>query len=189
MLITEAIKTDYKKYIGSLIMINFASISITRWAQSGELFFLVLSFRDLIASYFFAKRQNADVKSTKTMAIIAYISSGLPLLYFSAPFGLEIRLYRLIADLLTIVGFLIVTWATIDLGTKLGVSPAKRGTKQTKGLYRFIGHPMYLGYGIAQLGWIFINKWNIYIYLTSLVLFLIRAKSESNLFAKDGMSK
>lgn len=183
MLITEAIKTDYKKYIGSLIMFSFASISITRWAQSGELFFLVLSFRDLIASYFLAKRQDAEVKSTRTMAIIAYISSGLPLLYYSAQFGLEIRLYRLIADLLTIVGFLVVTWATIDLGTKLGVSPAKRGAKQTKGIYRFISHPMYLGYVIAQSGWILINSWNTIIFIISILLFIIRANEEKRILS------
>lgn len=177
----EAVKIDYKKYFGSLIMLGFAIISITRWTQSGELFFLVLSFRDLIASYFLARRENAEIKSNKIMAMIAYLSSGLPLLYFSAPFGLEIRAYRLIADLLTIVGFLIVTWATIDLGTKLGVSPAKRGEKQTKGIYAIVNHPMYLGYVIAQFGWVLINKWNIFLYALSLVLMLIRAKKENEI--------
>ncbi|WP_127718229.1 isoprenylcysteine carboxylmethyltransferase family protein [Halobacteriovorax sp. HLS] len=178
---TEAIKPDYKKYIGSLIMFGFASISITRWTQSGELFFLVLSFRDLIASYFLAKRESAEIKSTKMMSMIAYISSGLPLIYLSAPYGLELRIYRLGADLLTIIGFLIVTWATIDLGTKLGVSPAKRGEKQTQGMYRFFNHPMYLGYGIAQLGWLLVNKFNINIYLISILLFILRAKDENRI--------
>lgn len=178
---TEAIKIDYKKYIGSLIMFGFAIVSITRWTQSGELFFLVLSFRDLIASYFLARRENAEVKSSKIIASIAYLSSGLPLLYFSAPLGLELRAYRLIADLLTIIGFLIVTWATIDLGTKLGVSPAKRGRRHTKGLYRLVNHPMYLGYGIAQLGWLLMNKWNFAIYLFSITLFIVRAKSENKI--------
>lgn len=177
----EAVKTDYKKYIGSLIMLGFAIVSITRWTQSGELFFLVLSFRDLIASYFLARRENAEIKSSKTMASIAYLSSGIPLLYFSAPLGLELRAYRLIADLLTIVGFLIVTLATIDLGTKLGVSPAKRGKKQTKGLYRLFSHPMYLGYAIAQLGWILINKSNIILYGISILLMIIRAKKENEI--------
>ena len=176
-----AVKTDYKKYLGSLIMLGFAIISITRWTQSGELFFLVLSFRDLIASYFLARRESAEIKSNKTMAMIAYLSSGLPLLYFSAPFGLEIRAYRLVADLLTIIGFLIVTWATIDLGTKLGVSPAKRGKKQTKGIYGIINHPMYVGYAIAQLGWVFINNINFSLYILSLALFFIRAKSENKI--------
>lgn len=179
----EAVKTDYKKFLGSLIMLGFAIISITRWTQSGELFFLVLSFRDLIASYFLARRENAEIKSNKTMAMIAYLSSGLPLLYFSAPFGLEIRAYRLVADLLTIIGFLIVTWATIDLGTKLGVSPAKRGKRQTKGIYAFVNHPMYLGYAITQLGMIFLNNWNVVIYLSAMILFILRAKAENKILA------
>jgi protein-S-isoprenylcysteine O-methyltransferase Ste14 len=182
MQVIEATKIDYKKYVGSLIMFSFAVLSILRWNRSGELFFLLLSFRDLVASYFLATREKAEVNSGNTMAILAYVSSGLPLLYFSAPFGIELRSHRLVFDLLTIVGFLIVTWATIDLGTKIGVSPAKRGEKVVKGIYRFVSHPMYLGYCIAQLGWVLVNKWNLYIYLTALLLFALRARSESKMF-------
>ena len=181
MQVIEATKIDYKKYIGSLIMLSFAVLSMLRWNRSGELFFLLLSFRDLVASYFLATREKAEVKSGNTMAILAYVSSGLPLLYFSAPFGIELRSHRLIFDLLTIVGFLIVTWATIDLGTKLGVSPAKRGEKVVKGIYRFVSHPMYLGYAIAQIGWILINKTNFFIYTVSIFLMIIRAKNENKL--------
>lgn len=182
MQVNEATKIDYKKYVGSLIMLSFAVLSMLRWNRSGELFFLLLSFRDLVASYFLATREKAEVKSGNTMAILAYVSSGLPLLYFSAPFGIELRSHRLIFDLLTIVGFLIVTWATIDLGTKLGVSPAKRGERVTKGIYSLVSHPMYLGYAIAQSGWILINNINSVIFSLSIVLMILRAKSESKIF-------
>lgn len=184
MQVIEATKIDYKKYIGSLIMLSFAVLSILRWNRSGELFFLLLSFRDLVASYFLATREKAEVKSGNTMAILAYVSSGLPLLYLSAPFGFELRSHRLIFDLLTIVGFLIVTWATIDLGTKLGVSPAKRGQKQTKGIYSLVNHPMYIGYAFAQLGWIFINGWNFLIFIISIILLSIRAVAEDKIVSR-----
>lgn len=163
-------------------MLTFGVISFLRWRTSGELFFLLLFFRDSIAAFFLVRREKVQASGSNLIATIAYISSGLPLLYFSAPYGIETKLVKLSADLLAIVGFLIVSWATIDLGTKLGVSPAKRGEKVTKGLYRFVSHPMYLGYAIAQLGWIFINQWNVIIYIFSLVLFVTRAKYESYLF-------
>lgn len=184
MLKAEAIKIDYRKYLGSFIMFSFASIALTRWSQSKELFFLLLAFRDLIASYFLVKRENAQIEGNKVMAIVAYLSSGLPLLYLSAPLGMETRLNSLIADLFTIIGFLIVTWATIDLGTKLGISHAKRGEKVTKGLYRFVGHPMYLGYAIAQVGWLLLNTANIYFYLLSMSLFMIRIKFENEVLTR-----
>ena len=72
-----------------------------------------------------------------------------------------------------------MTWSTIDLGLQLGVSPAKRGGKCVKGLYKYISHPMYIGYGIAQFGWLFINQWNIAIFAVSVVLFVLRAKEEN----------
>ena len=144
--------TDYKKWVGGSIMFAFGVISFLRWETSKELFFLLLSFRELLVAFFLVRRKKAQVISSNFAALIAYFSSGLPLLYLSAPQEIEIKLIKLIADFLTIIGFLIVIWATIDLGTKFGVSPAKRGHKITKGFYRFVNHPMYLGYGIAQLG-------------------------------------
>jgi protein-S-isoprenylcysteine O-methyltransferase Ste14 len=173
--------TDYKKWIGGLIMLSFSLIGFLRWQASGELFFILLSFRDLIAAIFLIRREEASITSSRPSAIIAYISSALPLIYLSAPYGLETKTVKLVADLFTIVGFLIVTWATIDLGTKLGVSPAKRGTPITKGLYKFLKHPMYAGYAIAQLGWIFVNPWNIFIYFISITLIFIRIKAENNI--------
>jgi protein-S-isoprenylcysteine O-methyltransferase Ste14 len=179
----EAIKVDYRKYLGSLIMLSFACIALIRWGQSKELFFLLLAFRDLIASFFLAKRESAQAEGSKLMAAVAYISSGLPLLYLSAPMGLGATINTLVADLFTIFGFLVVTWATIDLGTKLGVSPAKRGEKVTRGIYRFVGHPMYLGYAIAQLGWLFLNSSNIYIYAVAMVLFMVRIRAENRVLS------
>ena len=181
MQVVAAKATDYKKWIGSLIMLSFSLIGFLRWQASGELFFILLSFRDLIAAIFLIRREEASKSGSKSMAFIAYISSALPLIYLSAPYGLETMSDKLAADLFAIVGFLIVTWATIDLGTKLGVSPAKRGTKCTKGLYRFTSHPMYLGYVIAHFGWLFIDFRNIFIYIASLSLFYIRAKAENKI--------
>lgn len=162
-------------------MLTFGVISFLRWRTSGELFFLLLFFRDSIAAFFLVRREKAQASGSNLIAGIAYLSSGLPLFYFSAPYGIETKLVKLSADLLAIVGFLIISWATIDLGTKLGVSPAKRGEKVTKGLYRLVNHPMYLGYAIAQFGWLFINNWNAPIYIISIMLFLIRSKQENKI--------
>ena len=173
--------TDYKKYIGSIIMLTFGVISYFRWSTSGELFFLLLALRDVIASFFLARREKSQANGKIIISIIAYISSGLPLFYLSAPYGVQTKMLSLTADLFSIVGFLIVTMATIDLGTKLGVSPAKRGNKCVKGLYRFLKHPMYLGYTIAQIGWVLLNNANIMIYVASLALFYLRAKAENKI--------
>lgn len=61
----------------------------------------------------------------------------------------------------------------------MGVSPAKRGDKCTKGLYRIINHPMYVGYVIAQFGWVLLNPWNFTIFLLSIILFSFRTKYEN----------
>ena len=176
--------TDYKKWVGSFVILIFAIIALLRWKRSGELFFLLLFFRDILASFFLVNRIPSQLHSSKLIAITAYISSGLPLLYFSEYYMIQLKSIKLIANILAIIGFFIATWAMIDLGKKIGVSPAKRGSRCTKGLYHYIKHPMYLGYAIAQVGWVVINSWNIGIYILSLILFFIRSKEEDKLFCK-----
>lgn len=170
---------DIKKYLGSAIMFSFGMIALYRWSKSGELFFILLSLRDFVASYFLSNRQRAIKTSSNTMVIIAYISSALPLFYLSAPLGLVSHLTSLLLNLTAILGFLIVTWATIDLGDRLGVSPAKRGEKVTSGMYGIAKHPMYLGYLIAQSGLVLLNPLNGFIWALAFILFVIRAKNEN----------
>ncbi len=172
---------DIKKYIGSAIMLVFGMIAFYRWTISQELFFISLCFRDVIASYFLSKRKEAIKTSSKKMAITAYASSALPLFYLSAPADEISNLTILVLNLTTILGFLIVTFATIDLGFKLGVSPAKRGKKVTSGIYRITKHPMYLGYLIAHSGLLLLNPLNRFIFTIALILFWIRAKEENRI--------
>ena len=115
--------------------------------------------------------------------VIAYVSSALPLIYLSP---LKSTPLQPIADIMSITGFLIATWATIDLGKQLGVSPAKRGRRHEGGLYRYCRHPMYLGYAVAQGGWVLINPFNIPLYALSLGLFFVRAREEEKLFRPRG---
>ena len=132
---------DFRGRLGSLLMLFFCLLSLLRWNAEGEWYFLLFAFRDAVAVYLLANREPSDGRGTSWAALISYISWGLPLLYFSAPEPGETKFVWLAANLLTILGFLIVILATIDLGKKYGVSPARRGSLCTTGLYRFFGSP------------------------------------------------
>lgn len=175
------LKNDYGKYFGSAMMIGFGVLAFYRWHQTQLIFFLLLVLRDFAAGYFFLKRKAAQSKGPPFLKALAYISSAMPLLYFGPTVSSKVLF--LVSDLSAIIGFLIVAFATIELGTSMGISPANRGFVHT-GIYRYIKHPMYLGYVISEIGLVILNPLNIVLFSISLSLYLLRTKSENKIFQR-----
>lgn len=169
---------DFGKYFGSTMMFGFGVLAFYRWHQTQLLFFLLLVIRDFAAGYFFLKRNVAKEKAALAPSVLAYISSAMPLLYFG-PVATSKALF-LGADLLSISGFLMVAFATLELGTSIGVAPANRGLVSS-GIYRRIKHPMYLGYMISEVGMVFLNPVNAALLAISVSLYIFRAQSENRI--------
>ena len=166
---------DNGKYFGTAMMVGFGIVAFYRWQQTQLIFFLLLVLRDFAAGYFFLKRKPAQSKGPKFLTVLAYLSSAMPLLYLDSTVSLKALF--LVSDLLAIVGFLIVVLATVELGTSIGISPANRGLVRS-GIYRYIKHPMYLGYVVSELGLVILNPLNAALFLISLFLYYSRAKAE-----------
>ncbi len=64
--------------------------------------------------------------------------------------------------------------------------PANRGVKQY-GVYRFVGHPMYLGYILNQLGFLlfFFSLHNVAVYTVAWIALWLRAKEEEKFLEAD----
>lgn len=169
---------DNGKYLGSIMMFGFGLLALYRWQQTHLIFFLLLVLRDFVAGYFFLKRESAQATSGKLVSLIAYLSSAMPLLYFGPDHATKEML--LASDILAIIGFLFIALATIELGTSIGISPAKRSLVKS-GIYKWVGHPMYVGYALSELGMSVINPKNIFIFCIAMMLYLQRTKFEKRL--------
>lgn len=169
---------DYGRYFGSLMMIGFGILAFYRWYQTQLLFFLLLVIRDFCAGYFFLKRKPSKEQSGLSLSILAYISSAMPLLYFDP--STDIKALFALSSLLSILGFLLVTFATLELGSSMGISPARRELVKS-GIYRYIKHPMYTGYIISESGLALLNPFNGLLLLLSVSLYFVRAKSENHI--------
>jgi protein-S-isoprenylcysteine O-methyltransferase Ste14 len=169
-------RTDSSGWIGSIIMIIFALIAGYRWHTSGLIFYILLVVRDLAASWFLISRNLSKERShSKLNEGLAYLSSSLPLIYLNPQNSLSHA--GIVSSILAIIGFTISTLALFDLGESFGVSPANRGVVRT-GLYRYVRHPMYSGYVIAEFGLIFLNPINFIFWIISAGLYFFRTKLE-----------
>jgi len=86
----------------------------------------------------------------------------------------------------TAVGLMIVVVGKISLGRSFGLTPANRGVVST-GLYRFVRHPIYLGYLITHVGFVVANpaNWNLLVLAMADVALLFRARLEERMLSAD----
>lgn len=166
---------------GTIVMVVFAVIAGMRWSGTGNIFFGLLLFRDLIWAGFFLVRKKAQSEGSVRESALAYISTALPLFYL-APNSFLPAWVLVVTNLLSVFGFLLATLAVIELGMSAGVAPAVRGDKCRRGVYRWLRHPMYTGYMLAEFGWIVLNPFNAVIYGISALLYFSRIRAEDRIF-------
>jgi len=81
---------------------------------------------------------------------------------------------------------MIVVMGKLSLGRSFGLVPANRGIVST-GVYRFVRHPIYLGYLITHVGFVVANPagWNLLVLAGADVALLLRAVCEERTLALD----
>ena len=84
------------------------------------------------------------------------------------------------------IGLAFVVGAFLSLNRSFGLAPENRGVK-TRGVYRSVRHPMYLGYILAEVGYVCnnISYLNIFILAISLLFLLLRLRAEEQLLQRD----
>jgi len=169
-------------------MAAFAAIAFARWHRSGSVFFLLLALRDALTSAFILRRPPPRLKDSARADVLAFASAAFPFLYLPGSGLGDGRISTLVANLLAMVGFLIATLAVIDLGRSFGVSPAVRSPRIETGLYRYVRHPMYCGYVVAETGWILLNPINTPLFAISAGLYWMRARLENRLFERAALA-
>jgi protein-S-isoprenylcysteine O-methyltransferase Ste14 len=84
------------------------------------------------------------------------------------------------------VGLLVIIAGKMSLGRSFGLMPANRGIVSS-GLYRFVRHPIYLGYFITHIAFVAANPslWNLIVLLAADVAQIARALCEERVLAMD----
>jgi len=128
-------------------------------------------------------RKNAVVLSSRPIDYVyALVGLGSPLLfrpiaeYASSATGMSLE----------VVGGFFVLGAFLSLNRSFGIAPENRGVKTT-GFYRFIRHPMYFGYLLAEIGFVINNfsYYNLIILALAISFMILRLQAEERVLRRD----
>jgi protein-S-isoprenylcysteine O-methyltransferase Ste14 len=128
----------------------FAWANFTRWLQTGAPSGLGTTLLEGWAAVLFLVRRPTDQVSLRPLAwIAAPIGAFAMLLARPADGGLP----NVFCELVQFGGLMIALVSLGTLGRSFGIVAANRGVK-TRGVYRFVRHPAYLGYLISYAGYV-----------------------------------
>ena len=137
----------------------------------------------LMALAFLAIRKSARaVTRRKRDYVYTIIGFSAPLLLQPARNGGPVY----IAATLEFTGLAFVISAFLYLNRSFGLAPQNRGIK-TAGVYRLVRHPMYLGYILAEVGYVFdnVSNLNLLVLIVSVLFLVLRLRAEEHLLERD----
>ena len=176
----------FANLVPAILVIILAYTNFLRfWATGGEwrLSHLLLVFQLVLAGFFFIARQPPTQVSWRPWDVLIALLGTFAPSFFSFENKESSRISGLI---LQIVGDGLSIYAIISLGRSIGILPAHRGI-QRGGLYRFVRHPMYASFQIANLGFLINHPgiYNLAVALLCLLSQVLRIFAEERLLESD----
>jgi protein-S-isoprenylcysteine O-methyltransferase Ste14 len=172
-----------------LIVILFSSMAIRLakdTAATGHATGLLLVASEaLVVVLTMLRRSAGAVDRTPKARLLTAFST------FGPPFVRPMSTLAIAPESLTLglaaIGLIIVVCGKLSLGRSFGLAPANRGVVSS-GMYRFMRHPIYLGYLITHVAFVAANPgvWNLCVLATVDVALMFRAVCEEQTLAGDG---
>jgi protein-S-isoprenylcysteine O-methyltransferase Ste14 len=140
--------------------------------QGRQVSVLLLAAQSILVGWLLLTRKSEVAGVTWIGRTVAWSSALLPL-------GMQIHRETLAEQAAMILGLLLILWSLLSMGDTFGIAPADRGLV-TRGPYRYIRHPMYLGEVICLTGVVMSNPsiWNACLLLVLSLCFWLRIRWE-----------
>lgn len=144
---------------------------------------ILIGVSEFLAIFFILIRKPGEIATTPYPLAIAFVGSAMPLLI--TPAGETLAPLGLTSGMV-LIGLGINISAKLSLNRSFGLVAANRGVK-VGGAYRFVRHPMYLGYFVAQVGFLLSAfSWtNLAIYIAAWCAQVLRIVEEEKFLSQD----
>lgn len=143
---------------------------------------LVLVSEGVIVLFLLIRRTTADISLRPQDWAAAIAGTVAPLLVVKnvEPAHLAIGLFLMLFGLVTQVS------AKLSLRRSFGLVAANRGV-MTGGAYRYVRHPMYLGYMVSHAGFFIMSPslWNFTVYAVGWMCLVLRVAFEERVLSRD----
>jgi protein-S-isoprenylcysteine O-methyltransferase Ste14 len=145
---------------------------------------LLLVSEALVVVFTMIRRPAGTVDRSLNARILTMFSTFAPQLV--RPASLHPLTPESFTLLLSGIGLILVVMGKVSLGRSFGLTPANRGVVST-GVYRFVRHPIYMGYLLTHVGFAIANPigWNFFILTAADVTLMLRAIREEQTLALD----
>jgi protein-S-isoprenylcysteine O-methyltransferase Ste14 len=140
------LKDAIRDRLGFAFFAFAAIVAVAAAWQSPSILAWLYAFHNLLLAWFYARREPAK-KYDRVGLWLGMIAAFLPTFSSLA----QPPWYLLIPGL---AGYGLILWSLVTLGKRFGIAPADRGIT-SRGLYRFIRHPMYLGELVFRAAFLF----------------------------------
>lgn len=181
-------RRDYGELASKMAIVTLFSSMAMRLAQdaaqTGHITgLLLLASEGLVVALTIVRRNAGAVDRTWTARLLTMFATfGPPLVRpYSVAFAPES-----VTVTISAIGLGIVVLGKLSLGRSFGLVPANRGIV-CSGLYRFVRHPIYLGYLLTHIGFVVANPadWNLCILAAADIALMMRAVREERTLAQD----
>jgi len=165
----------------SMMAVRFGADFLSTGRVTG---LLLLVSEMLVVLLTVMRRSAATVdRSMRARLLTALSTLGPPLLQ---PAHVGALLPQSVTVAVSVAGLAIVIAGKMTLGRSFGLMPANRGVVSS-GIYRVVRHPIYLGYLITHVAFLFAtpSAWNIAALLAADSALLMRAVCEEQTLSRD----
>jgi protein-S-isoprenylcysteine O-methyltransferase Ste14 len=168
--------------IGAFLLVVLAIVRVAWIVRQGVTLLAIMLFAQAgLAALLMIFRRSTHVTAPVWVQALAWLSAGLPLLFFVPSSG------SFWLGLLPVPGLALNLWALASLGTVFGISPAQRGLV-TEGPYHWLRHPMYAGELFSLFGGLVaaFRLWNLVLLLVFTASLIWRIRREEQILGSSG---
>jgi protein-S-isoprenylcysteine O-methyltransferase Ste14 len=172
----------------AIIVVLFSSMAFRLakdWLVTGHLTgMLLLASESLVVALTLMRRSAGTVDRSWTARLLTGFSTFSPNLV--TPLAVGALAPDLVTTAISGAGLMIVVLGKLSLGRSFGLAPANRGIVST-GLYKFVRHPIYVGYLITHASFALANPagWNIGVLVAADLALMLRAVREERTLGLD----